>query len=83
MTVCTTFVTHLENIQTLFDDTINQCHYCSYNAAAATNDVYTLKQMLKHDDIKEFVLAMIKEIDDHESRDHWVVVERSNMPKDA
>ena len=74
-------VTHIEKIQTLVDDTIDQCHYFAFNAAAATNDVYTLKQMLRLKDIKEFVLAMIKEIDDHESRDHWVVMERSKMPK--
>ena len=77
------FVTHLENIRTLFDDTLNECHYYALNATSATNDVYTLKQMLQLDNIKDFVAAMVKEIDDHEKRDHWTVIERSSMPKGA
>jgi len=77
------FVTHLENIQTLFDDTINECHHYALNATSATNDVYTLKQMLQLDNIQEFITAMIKEVDDHESRDHWEVVQRTSMPKGA
>ena len=77
------FVTHLENISTLYDDTINQCHYFIYNAVASTNDVYTLSQMLKLDDIKDFVIAMMKEVEDHESRDHWEIFERYKMPKGA
>ena len=53
------------------------------NATSVTNDVYTLKQTLKLDDIKGFVVAMLKEVEDHEQRDHWAVVERSSMPKGA
>lgn len=77
------FVTHLENIQTLFDDTINECHCYALNTTSMTNDVYTLKQMLQLDNIKDFVAAMVKEVDDHERRDHWAVIERSSMPKGA
>jgi len=75
------FVTHLENIKTLFDGSINEAHFYAFNAVASTNDVYTLKQMLKHKDVKEFVKVMLKEIQDHEERDHWVVFERARMPK--
>ena len=75
------FVTHLENIRTLFDDSINECHYFAFNASAATNDVYTLKQMLRLENIKPFIEAMMKEIEDHESREHWTLVERSSLPK--
>ena len=55
----------------LFDGTINHCHHLVFSTVAPNNDVYTLKQMLELDDIKEFVLAMIKEIEDNEERDHW------------
>ena len=75
------FVTHLENIKTLFDGSVNEAHFYAYNAVASTNDVYTLKQMLKHKDVKEFVSAMLKEIKDHEDRDHWIIYKRSDMPK--
>ena len=61
------FVAHLYGINELFDETLNVGHHHAYNTVAATNDVYTLKQMLKLKDIKPFVLAMVK---DHESRNH-------------
>ena len=77
------FVNHLQNINKLFDDTINQSHFYIFNAVAETNDVYTLSQMLKLKDIKDFVVAMVKEIDDHESRGHWELVEHTKIPKGA
>ena len=77
------FVNHLQNVNKLFDDTINKSHFYTFNAVAETNDVYTLSQMLKLDDIKDFVVAMVKEIDDHQSRGHWELVERSSLPKGA
>ena len=75
------FVSHLQNINKLFDDTINQSHFYIFSVVAETNDVYTLSQMLKIGDIKDFVLAMIKEIEDHESRGHWELVKRAHLPK--
>ena len=73
-------VCHMQNINKLFDDTINQAHFYIYNAVAEHNDVYTLSQMLKLDDIKDFVIAMIKEIEDHQNRGHWELIERKMMP---
>ena len=69
-----TFMTHLENIKSLFDDSINECNFCIYNAVASTNDVYTLKEMLRLKNIREFVAVMMKEIADHEERDHWMLM---------
>ena len=51
------------------------------NATTNTNDVYSLKQMLKLEDISDFVIAMVKEVEDHEKRDHWMVMRREDMPK--
>ena len=56
------FVSHFDNINLLFDGAINHCHHLVFSTVAPHNDVYTLKQMLKLDDIRDFVLAMIKEI---------------------
>ena len=76
-----TFMTHIENIKSLFDESINNCDFYIYNAVASTNDVYTLKEMSKLKDIKEFVVAMMKKVADHKERDHWVLMKRSDMPK--
>ena len=77
------FITHLHGINELFDETMNMCHHYAYNAVAVTNNVYTLKQMLKLKDIKPFDLAMIKEVQDHKSRGHWEVVKRKDTPAGA
>ncbi len=36
--------------------------------------------MLKQDDASDFVKATNKEIQDHESREHWEVIKRSEIP---
>ena len=51
-------------------------------AYAASNDPDTLHlhQALREPDADEFHKAMIKEIDDHERRGHWVLILRSEIP---
>ena len=44
---------------------------------------FTLKEMLKEEDAKEFFEAMIKEIDDHSDGEHWEIINRSEMPRNA
>ena len=39
--------------------------------------------MLKHPDAADFIYAMIKEADDHESHDHWDVVPHWEKPPDV
>ena len=77
------FATHLENLNSFFDDTICMTNQMIFTTIAANNDVYTLKEMLRLDDISPFVNAMIKEIEDHEMRDHWEIIERKDIPKGA
>ena len=74
-------LTHLENVKTMFDSSINECHFYICDVVASTNDVYTLKEMFRLKDIKDFVVAVMKEIEDHEERDHWMLYKRSEMPK--
>ena len=64
------FMAHLENMNTLFDNTINEFSIYAFNAEASSNNVYTLKEMLKHKDMKHFVNLMTKEVQDHEDQDH-------------
>ena len=39
--------------------------------------------MINHPDADDFIHAIIKETDDHESRDHWDVVPRWKNPTDV
>ena len=75
--------THYGNVKQLFDTTINECHNVIFNAEVTNNNFYTLKEMLKLPDVKEFVIAMQKEIEEHQSRNHWELFLRQNIPSRA
>ena len=64
-----------------YDGTINAFSTFIFAALNDSNDTYTLKEMLKQNDIANFVEAMVKEVDDHEQRGHWICIPRSRMPK--
>ena len=76
-------LTHCGNMKTLFDSTINEYNAVIFNVLTTNNDVYTLRQMLKLQDIKEFVIAMQREIQDHQVRDHWELFLQKNQTKGA
>ena len=59
-----------------FDSTLNALHPMALLAEKENNESYTFGQMLKQPYAADFIHAMIKEADDHESRDHWYVVPR-------
>ena len=43
--------------------------------------MFTYTKALQQQDAAQFVQAMRKEIEDHESRDHWDIVPRSSIPE--
>ena len=74
-------VLHSQRVNTHFDGTLNSLHHAALTAAAGDNDTYTLKDVFKQDDKSEFIQAMMKEVNDHESRNHWTVLPRSAIPQ--
>ena len=58
-------------------------HIFSLLTDVSTNEVFTFREAMKQEDRLDFVAAMEKEIEDHESRKHWSIVKRSSLPKDA
>ena len=57
-----------------FDITLNALHPMALLAEKENNESYTFGQMLKQPDAADFIHAMIKEADYHESHDHCDVV---------
>ena len=57
-----------------FDGSLNSLHHFALLAGKENNESYTFTEMLKQPDAADFIQAMIKEIDDHESRGHWEVI---------
>jgi hypothetical protein len=73
-------VLHSQRVNTHFDGTLNTVHHAVLNVVAGDNDTYTLRDMLKQEDKSSFITAMMKEVRDHESRNHWTIMPRSVIP---
>lgn len=80
-----TFTEHCMNrfheVNELYDGTMNEVHHMMYSTDISSNECFTFKQAMKQDDKLSFVEAMEKEINDHESRDHWYIVHRDTLPQ--
>ena len=71
-----------EQINGLFDDMVNSfCH--QIYAYTTYNESFTYLQMLREADHMKFFEAMETEIDDHETRRHWDLILRSDLPSGA
>ena len=47
------------------------------------NESYTFQEMMKQDDKIEFITAMLREIDNHESPDHWNLMRSKDIPPEC
>ena len=71
---CVSSIDYFHCLNTHFDGTLNDVSAFSLATINDTNDAYTFSEMLRQDDVPEFVHAMIKEINDHKDRDHWDLI---------
>ena len=63
-----------------YDGTFNVLSTFAYAAINDSVDKYTLKEILKQADVANFVEAMIKDVNNHETLGHWICVPRSSIP---
>ncbi len=49
----------------------------------ALNETFSYNQALKQDNFCKFIKAMMVEVSDHESREHWTLTKHCNMPEDT
>eukprot|EP00956_Cyclotella_meneghiniana_P029979 scaffold74389_cov38-Cyclotella_meneghiniana.AAC.6 len=60
--------------------TLNVLHNSVLTTDVSTNEVYTYAQVVKLDDVSDFLKAMEDEVLVHESRKHWTMAPRSSLP---
>jgi len=70
-----TFELFSEELSTSLD----AIHPFAFAAKQVDSDTLTLAQAMKQPDKVDFIRAMAKEINDHQSRNHWKVVHRSTI----
>ncbi len=78
----TTTVNSFHQVNTLYDGTVN-CFSTLAVSSEASNETFTYKQALQEPDYHDFIKAMVQEVEDHESRDHWTCIQHSDMPENT
>jgi hypothetical protein len=76
-------VCRFHEVNELYDGTLNSiCAYAFSTLALdmTNNEVFTYTKAMQQPDASDFIAAMDKEIDDHQSRGHWEIVRRSTIP---
>ncbi len=69
-------------VNTLYNGMIN-CFSTLTQSSIESNETFSYNQALKQDDFCEFIKAMMVEVSDHKSRDHWTLSKRCDMPQDT
>jgi hypothetical protein len=70
-------------VNELYDGTLNAIHTYAFSAIAldmSSNEVFTYTKAKQQPDLAQFIEAMLKEINNHESLNHWEVVFRITIP---
>jgi hypothetical protein len=70
-----------EAVELNVDGSYNNRHPLTFATELASNDQFHFHQAMKEPDRDEFIKAMLKEIEDHESRGHWIYVHRKEIGK--
>jgi hypothetical protein len=60
-------------VNTLYDGTIN-CFSTLAQLSIASNETFSYNQALKQDNFCKFIKAVMVEVSDHESREHWTLI---------
>ncbi len=71
-------INSFHQVNTLYDGSIN-CFLTVAQSSNALNEMFTYKQAMREKDYHDFVLAMVHEVDDHEKRGHWTIIQRCDM----
>ena len=67
-------VNRFHEVNGLYDVNLNEIHHFMYATNIATNKCFTFINTMKEDNKISFCDAMEKEISDHKSGGHWLVV---------
>ena len=70
---------HEEIVNLNGDFTFNNLNPISLNTIFNDNETYHYHEMLRQPDASEFIKAMLKEVSDHTTRNHWEIVCRSSI----
>ena len=67
---------HLEDVNTIFYNSIHFFHAMLFALNQDQNETYTFKYMLRQGDCRKFIDAMMLEVNSHEDRDHWTLIKQ-------
>ena len=72
------FNMYADSLDSYYEETVSMLH--SYETTKnANNDTYTFSKMLQVEDRADFIQAMKGELEDHNARGHWEIMDRNKM----
>ena len=72
-----TLISSMEALNSYYDGTVDALQNHAYVAnKIVNNDTFTFSEVKQHPERASFVEAMIAEINDHEERNHWELIDR-------
>ena len=82
-TLAEKMVSRFPEVNELYDGTLKAVHTYAFSAITldmSNNEVFTYTKAMQQPNLKQLIKAMVKEIEDHESRHHWAIIRRSTIP---
>ena len=73
-------VLHAEKVNMYLDSTLIYIHHAALMTTSPDNDIYTYTTMLQQEDRNQLVKATMKKRVDHESRKHWFIMRKEDLP---
>ena len=70
-------------VNELYDGTLNEVHHLLYATDISSNERFTFRNAMKHDEKLALLDATEKEISDHEKGGHWSIVHHDTIPNKA
>jgi hypothetical protein len=70
------------HVSTFYNGKI-KCFSTLAQSSIALNETFSYNQALKQTDFCKFIKAMMVEVNDHESRGHWTLIKRCDLPPDT
>ncbi len=79
LSILSNAVDSYHQVNSLYDGTIN-CVSTLMQASVVSNETFNYMEAMQQSDYHDFIKAMVHEVDNHETRQHWTLTKRCDLP---
>jgi hypothetical protein len=78
LSILSNAVDSYHQVNSLYDGTIN-CLSTLAQTSIASNEIFNYKKAMQQSDYHNFIKAMVHEVEDHETGQHWTLTKRCDL----